>query len=147
MRLPIACLVLLASLPACTTWRVEKGVGPPQLISAEHPTKVRLTQADGSYIVLHDPQVSVGDSLSGVRSGLVSGTPVRVACSDVTEVAIRKVSASRTIGLAAGIVIVSYVVLAAAMSDDDLFANSQCTRPEGCGFFGQETDGSTSMMH
>jgi len=98
LRRPIACTLLLCYLPACTSWHVEKGVSPQQVISAEHPSAVRVTRADGSHIVLHQPRIAAGDSLAGV----LDGTPSSVAVSDVTQVAVRKVSAGKTIGLAAG---------------------------------------------
>jgi hypothetical protein len=102
---PIACALLLWYLPACTSWHVEKGVSLLQLISTEHPPAVRLTRADGSYIVLHQPRMSAGDSLTGVHNGV----PSRVAVSDVTQVAIRKVSADKTIALAFGISVIAII--------------------------------------
>jgi hypothetical protein len=87
LRRSIACALLLWDLPACTSWHVEEGVSPPQVISAEHPTKVRLTRADGSHIVLHQPRIAVGDSVSGIRNGFISGATVSIPVSDVTQVA------------------------------------------------------------
>ena len=91
-RRPIAYALLLWYLPACTTWHVEEGVSPQQLIATEHPRAVRVTRADSSHIVLHQPRITAGDSLSG----LYNGEPSSVAVSDVTQVAIQKVSAGRT---------------------------------------------------
>ena len=106
LRRPVACALLLWYLPACTSWHVEKGVNPLQLISTAHPKKVRLTRADGSQVVLHQPQIGVGDSVSGVRNGVFSGATVSVRVSDVTQVAIRKVSAGQTIALVIAIPVV-----------------------------------------
>ena len=108
LRRSIACALLLWYLAACTSWHVEKGVSPLQLIPTEHPSAVRLTQADGSHIVLHQPRIGVGDSLAGVNNG----TPSSVAVSEVTQVAIRKVSAGKTIGLAVGILTVVAAIAA-----------------------------------
>ena len=101
LRRPIACALLLWYLAACTTWHVEKGVSPSQLISTKHPTAVRLNLADGSRMVLLEPRIA-GDSLAGVSR---NGAPSSVAVSDVTQVAIEKVDAGATIGLALGICI------------------------------------------
>lgn len=97
LRRLVACTLLLCYLAACTSWHVEKGVSPQQVISAEHPSAVRVTRTDGSHIVLHEPRVAAGDSLAGV----LDGAPSNVAVSDVAQVAIRKFSAGKTIGLAA----------------------------------------------
>lgn len=133
LRRPIACALLLSYLAACTSWHVEKGASPLLLFSTAHPTKVRLTRADGSHIVLHEPRIAAGDSVSGVRNGLISGSTVSVAFSDVTGVAIRKVSASRTIGFAVGIVALLAVAVAAAVPHD--LGPNQCTLSGGCGGF------------
>jgi hypothetical protein len=108
-RQPIACALLLCYLAACTSWHVEKGVSPLELISTEHPTAVRLTRADGLHIVLHEPRIAAGDSVAGFRDNII-GAPFSVAVSDVTQAAIRKVSASKTIGLVVGIP-VGYLII------------------------------------
>ena len=122
LRRPIACALLLWYLAACTTWHVEKGASLKQLISTEHPMAVRLTRADGSHVVLNEPRITAGDSLAGVRNG----APSSVAVSDVTQVAIRKVSASKTIGLLA----ISIPVGAAIIAGIAFLASGGC----GSGF-------------
>lgn len=97
-RRPIACALLLLYLPACMSWHVENGVSPEQLIATAHPGVVRVTRSDSSHIVLHQPTIATGDSLSGLHNGV----PASVAVSDVTQVAIQKVSAGKTIGLLLG---------------------------------------------
>ena len=104
MRLHIVCLLLLASLPACTTWYVREGISLKELIATEHPKAVRL-RANFSYVVLEQPRFVGSDSLTGVHNG-VSST---VAFADVTQVATQKVSEGNTIALLAG---VSLAVLA-----------------------------------
>ena len=96
-RRPIAYALLLWYLPACTAWHVEEGVSPQQLIATEHPTAVRVTRADSSHIVLNQPRITAGDSLSGLHKG----APSSVAVADVTQVAIQRVSTGNTIGLLA----------------------------------------------
>ncbi len=44
LRPPIAGVLLLCFLAACTSWHVEKEVSPLQLISTKHPRAVRLTR-------------------------------------------------------------------------------------------------------
>jgi len=99
LRRPIAAVLLLCYLAACTSWHVEKEVNPLQLISTKHPRVVRLTRADGSRVVLDEPRIAAGDSLLGVHYGVQSS----VAVSDVTQVATRRVSAGKTIGLFLGL--------------------------------------------
>jgi len=105
-RRPIAYALLLWYLPACTAWHVEEGVSPQQLIAAQHPNAVRVTLPDSSRIVLHQPRIAAGDSLAGI----LNGAPSSVAVSDVTQVAIRKVSAGRTVGLVAGTAVLAAVI-------------------------------------
>ncbi len=99
LRRPIVCTLLLCYLVACTSWHVEEGVSPLQLISTKHPHVVRLTRADGSHMDLNQPRIAAGDSVAGVRNG----KPSSVAVSDVTQVATPKFGAGKTIGLFLGL--------------------------------------------
>jgi hypothetical protein len=113
-RRPIAYALLLWYLPACTVWHFEDGVRPQQLIAAQHPNAVRVTLPDRSRIVLHQPRIAAGDSLAGV----LNGAPSSFAVSDVTQVAIRKISAGRTVLLVAGIAVVAAAIaVGKALSD------------------------------
>ncbi len=107
-RRPFACALLLCFLAACTSWHVEKDVSPLQLISTKHPRALRLTRTDGSHIVLDDPRIAGGDSLVGAHYGAQSS----LAVSDVTQVATRRVSPGKTIGLFLGL---STIVVGAAV--------------------------------
>jgi hypothetical protein len=107
-RRPIAYALLLWYLPACTAWHVEEGVSPQQLIAAQHPTAVRVTLPDRSRIVLQQPRIAAGDSLAGI----LNGAPSSVAVSDVTQVAIRQVSAGKTVALVAGVGVLAAVIAA-----------------------------------
>ena len=99
VRRPIVCTLLLCYLAACTSWHVEEGVSPMQLISTKQPHVVRLTRADGSRIVLDEPRIVAGDSLAGTHYKVASS----VALSDVTQVATPKFGAGKTIGLFLGL--------------------------------------------
>ena len=101
-RRPIACTLLLWFLAGCTSWRVQN-LTPQQTIDRWHPASVRVTTADSSEFVLDQPEIAGGDSLTG----LLNGAPSSVAVSDVTQVAIRKVSTGKTVGLVAGIAVVA----------------------------------------
>ena len=116
LRRPIACALLLCYLTACTSWHVVEGVTPQQLVSTQHPRLVRLTRGDGSHMVLDQPRIAAGDSLTGTHDRVLSS----VALSDVTQVATRKVSAVRTIGvfLGLGVVAVGIAVLACVNGND-----------------------------
>ena len=110
----IACALLLCYLAACTSWHVQEGLSPLQLISTKHPKVVRLTHADGSHIVIDDPQIAAGDSLTGIHDRKQK----TVAVSDVTQVATPRVSAGKTIGLFVGLsaVVVGVAVIACLAS-------------------------------
>ncbi len=116
LRRPIAGVLLLCFLAACTGWHVEEEVSPLQLISTKHPRVVRLTRADGSHMVLDQPGIATGDSLAGVHNGVTS----TVAVSDVTQVATPRLSAGKTIGLLLGLsaVAVGTAVIACLSSSD-----------------------------
>lgn len=111
-RRPIAFALLLWYLPACTAWHVQKGVSPEQLIATKHPNSIRVTRPDSSTIVLHQPRIAAGDSLSGLHNG----APSSVALSDVTQVAIREFSAGKTIGLVVGISVVAAAIAVVAIA-------------------------------
>jgi hypothetical protein len=97
------------------SWHVEEEVSPLQLISTQHPRTLRLTRTDGSRVVLDEPRIAAGDSVVGVHYGVQSS----VAVSDVTQVATRRVSPGKTIGLFLGLstVVVGAAVIA-CLSDD-----------------------------
>ena len=116
LRRPVAGVLLLCFLAACTGWHVEEEVSPLQLISTKHPNVVRLTRADGSRMVLDQPGIATGDSLAGVHNGVTS----TVAVSDVTQVATPRLSAGKTIGLFLGlsVVAVGTAVIACLSSSD-----------------------------
>ena len=112
-RRPIACTLLLWFLAGCTSWHVQN-LTPQQIIDRWHPTSVRVTTADRSEVVLDQPEIAGSDSLTGLHKG----APSSVAVSDVTQVAIRKFSTGKTVGLVTGISVVAvYIAAAIALSN------------------------------
>lgn len=116
-RRSIALAVLVWFVPACTTWQVQQGITPQQLIAARKPEAVRVTLPDSSQIILHKPLIA-GDSVAG----FVHGRDSSIAASDVRQVAIRKVSGGRTAGAA----VVSLGLLGALIALGDALKN-MCT--------------------
>ncbi len=116
----IASVVLAAYLPACTSWKTQP-VSPEHTIATKQPSRVRVTRADGSKIILIRPQVA-GDSLAGDLPG--SGRPgqpnsrLAVPLSDVREVAVERVDGVKTGALIVGLGLTA-VLVAAALSEDD----------------------------
>jgi len=119
LRRPIAYALLLCYLAACTSWHVEEGVSPLQLISNQHPHVVRLTRADGSRMVLDQPRIVAGDSLAGTHYKVASS----VALSDVTQVATPRLSAGKTIGLFLGLSVVAVGTAVVACLSSDCIDN------------------------
>lgn len=93
-RSSIPALVLGAlCLNGCTSWRVQS-VPVARLIEAEAPGRIRVDHANGTRMILDWPAV-VGDS---IRS-----PGVRVALSDVTAYAVRRVDPVKVLAWTFGI--------------------------------------------
>ena len=91
-------LVLVGASSACNTWRVQS-VAPEKLWhESSPPSTVRLRLQDSTWVVLKRPYLA-NDSVTGT----LKGTPATVPLSDVTEVAVRRFSPGRTVGLVRGI--------------------------------------------
>jgi hypothetical protein len=89
-------LVVVGASSACNTWRVQS-VAPEELWrAASPPTTVRLRLQDSTLLVLERPYLA-NDSVTG----MLKGAPSTVPLSDVTEVAVRKFSPGKTVGLVA----------------------------------------------
>jgi hypothetical protein len=84
---------------ACQAWHAE-GVTPQVALETDQPTKVRVTRTDGRRIVLQHP-VLQGDTLVGRGD---QQQQVRIALTDVKQVATRGFSAGRTVGLGLGMI-------------------------------------------
>ena len=95
-----ATLLLLALQgTACQAWHAED-VAPQEVLAAQQPTQLRVTRADGKQFVLEHP-VLRGDTLEGVSQlgGYGTPAPLRIALTDVREVATRGFSSDRTVVL------------------------------------------------
>jgi hypothetical protein len=111
----IACLLLLAYLPACTSWEVGTPT-PAQFVEAEHPKAVRVTRSDGTRMEFRTPKVQ-GDSLVGT-AGEDTTRQVSLPLSDVRSVDVKRVSAWKTtlavvggaVGVMIGVAIVATIV-------------------------------------
>src|SRR6267143_4920503 len=108
-RRPTAYPLLLWYLAGCTAWRVQN-LTPQQVIDRWHPASVRVTTSYSSEFVLDQPRIAGSDSLAGIHNGATT----TVAVSDVTQVAIRRFSAGKTVGLILAMnVVLAFVVEAA----------------------------------
>jgi hypothetical protein len=97
-RRPIAALLLLLYLPACTSWQVAK-TSPEQLFEDDPPEKVRVTHTDGSRVELMSPEVRA-DSLMGTVKG---GDTVSIALSKVQKVEVRESDSLKGLALTVGV--------------------------------------------
>ena len=105
LRLIGVTLVLLGQLNACTSWRVQS-VTPGQLFARGTPKEVRVQRPDATRMVLKRPQL-VGDSLFGRTDGKTAAVYVR----DVSEIAVRRPNALKTVGLIVGIVAIPVALI------------------------------------
>lgn len=104
-RSSIALLLLLAYLPACTSWHVGTPT-PEAFIQREHPKVVRVTRIDGTRVTLTNP-ILAGDSLTGLSRPsdyIRDTTRVTIALSDVQSVAVEKFSAGKALIVAGAVV-------------------------------------------
>jgi hypothetical protein len=92
MRHTVAAVLLL--LTACTSWRVQP-VGPAQLISEHHPSRVRLRGQDGHQVVVRQPFVR-GDSVLGLAQQDTTGLPM----DEIHTVAVERFDWLKSGGLA-----------------------------------------------
>ncbi len=83
----LAPLLLLASA-SCAGWR-QVSVAPDAL--ADAPAEVRVTHADGTRLVLHDPRIA-GDTLVGIARDTLYTIPL----DSVRRLALPRASHSKT---------------------------------------------------
>jgi hypothetical protein len=89
-------LLLSLAIPTsgCHSWQVQ-AVTPAELLTAASPPgEVRLRLLDSTQVVLREPRLA-GDSVAGT----VKGAPTAVPVVSVADVAVRRFSAGRTVGL------------------------------------------------
>jgi len=112
LRRSRACILLLLYLPACTSWHVGSPT-PAQFVERERPERARVTRTDGSQIVL-EHIVLRADTLAGTVHGQDQQQDVRIPLTDVRQVATRRFSAGRTVGLVVVSLFVTYAALVTA---------------------------------
>ncbi|MEO6057178.1 MAG: hypothetical protein ABIQ49_10095 [Gemmatimonadales bacterium] len=96
-RRPAATLLLViwGASSACNSWRVQP-VAPEMLLGEAPPSTMRVRLQDTTRLVLKRPRL-VADSVTGTSHG----APRTVPLSAITEVAVRRFSAGRTVGMVA----------------------------------------------
>ena len=103
-----ACLLVVALLVSCHSWRVSDRP-MPRALSEDDPEEVRVTLSDGSVTTFLGPRLE-GDSLVG-RTW--KGGPERtVALADVVQVEVRKLSIAKTSLLTVGLGFTTLLVAA-----------------------------------
>ena len=102
-RRVVGCALLAGQLWSCTSWRVSE-VAPRQLVEEQAPSRVRVTRANGTKLILANPKLQ-GDTLYGSDStGATRGAGVPLA--DVKQVAVRRGDGLKTVGLVLGTAVV-----------------------------------------
>ena len=88
----IAWLLLLPSLPSCTSTHIVAIPSPAQLVQTARPPSIRGTLANGVTFVLGAPLIQ-GDSLVGTVGSPDATRTISLALKDLSNVAIAKPSA------------------------------------------------------
>ena len=102
-RRPIAALLLLLYLPACTSWKVGRPT-PEEFLENEQPDNVRVTQTDGSRVELMSPEVRADSLVGTAKEGTVH--VVSIPLSGISFVEVKKVSAVKNLFLILGLAMV-----------------------------------------
>jgi hypothetical protein len=82
-------ITLLSFLSACHKWSTVKDP-VAQTLNAKRPPEVRVTNTDGTLLMVHNPSVA-DDTLSGYSTELTSAT--RIALHDISKIEISARSA------------------------------------------------------
>lgn len=104
MRDPITLILLAGSLSGCMgsslkSWRVQPPP-PANVVTEQHPKRIRVSRADSTKIVLRNPSV-IGDSLVGVGA---AHRRVALPLTEVTQVEVEKTDAGKvTFGIVGGV--------------------------------------------
>ena len=105
---------------ACQGWHTED-VAPQAVLATHQPSQLRITRTNGQQFVLQHP-VLRGDTLEGTwqLGGYGTPAPVRIALTDVRQVATRGFSSDRTVVLVIGLgaVVGGAVAVAYAIAPD-----------------------------
>ena len=117
-RCTASLLLLTLQGTACQTWHTED-VAPQAVLATHQPTQLRVTRTDGKQFVLQHP-VLRADTLEGSwqLGGYGTPAPMRIALTDVRQVATRGFSSDRTVVLviSLGAVVGGAVALAYAIA-------------------------------
>lgn len=104
--------LIAAYLPACTGWRVQ-GPTPEVVVRDRVPPAIRITQLDGSTLVVYHPMIvanSIVGQLTPAKPGQESVTPVALPLSAVKVLEVRRVHVLQTVGaMVGGLLIISIV--------------------------------------
>jgi hypothetical protein len=111
-----------ALLAGCTQWQVQS-VSPQQLVTTQHPGRIRVTRPDSTKLVLTDPEI-VGDTLYGteVGTGGMSARRAGIPLPDVARVSVRKSDPFATgvlIGLPAAALVGAALIIHAYVASID----------------------------
>lgn len=103
---PLLGFALLSS--GCHSWQVQSVPAAELLAASSPPAEIRLKLLDSTQLVLREPRLT-GDSVAGMMRGTRAAVPV----ADVAQVAVRRFSPGRTVGLVAASVASLFGVAAA----------------------------------
>ena len=117
---PVALLLLVLHLGACTSWRPIP-VSPREYIETEEPANIRITTSDGETAVVPRPTIA-NDSIQGNICELMvaeAGEQVctetsetrRYALADVTDWQVRREGSARTLGIVVGLAILAAILV------------------------------------
>lgn len=122
IRTFVSAILLLAYLPACTSFQATTQPLSELTAPPKPADKVRITTSDGAQREVDAPRV-VNDTLYGTAwetdpSGKPGAVPVALPLSEIRTVEVRKSDGTNTAILVGGIVLV-VVVAAVAWSNSD----------------------------
>jgi len=104
MRSPMALILLAGSLSGCLgsslkSWRVQPPP-PANVVTEQHPKRIRVSRADSTKIVLRNPSV-IGDSLVAVDRG---DRRVAIPLTQLTQVEVEKTDGGKVVfGVVGGV--------------------------------------------
>ena len=89
---PMALLLLVLHLGACTKWQRVTPISPQVLIETEQPSAIRVTRADGTQVVVREPRIARDSIISAEDCKPVFTQDGRFACTiDTGRVALDEI--------------------------------------------------------
>ncbi len=113
---PMAVLLLVLQLQACTSWRPVT-VSPREFIEEEQPSAIRVTRPDGTSLFMENPTVADDSIFSVCRPEDGSSCTIRtgsLSLDDVSALEVRRTDSTRTFGLFALLTALAIAVYEAA---------------------------------